>query len=139
MTEPDVECFDQAKPVRDIALHTVRGIPGVAWAMPLLKIDTLARTRGGKLSTVCLLGVEDSSLVGLPRRMRLGEAESVRERDTVLIDPGWFSLLFPGNRQALGRPFGSTTGRSGSSGSVTPPRPSPAFPCSTPAARPPPS
>ncbi|MFZ9856214.1 MAG: ABC transporter permease [Limisphaerales bacterium] len=103
VTEPDVECFDQAKPVRDIALHQVRGTPGVAWAMPLLKIDTIARTRGGKLSTVSVLGVEDSSLVGLPRRMRLGSAEAIRERDTVLIDPGGFSLLFPGEPPSLGK------------------------------------
>jgi len=103
VTDPDVECFDQVKPVRDIALQQVRGVPGVAWAAPLLKVDAVARTPHGKLNTVTVLGVDDSSLVGLPRRMRLGDAGAVRERDAVLIDPGGYSLFFPGEPATLGR------------------------------------
>lgn len=103
VTEPDVECFDQVKPVRDITLQQVRGIPGVAWATPLLKIDAIARQRNGKLNTVTVLGVDDATLVGLPRRMRLGNAEAIRERDTVLIDPGGYALFFPGQPLELGK------------------------------------
>lgn len=103
ITEPDVECFDQVKPMRDIALQKVRGSPGVAWAVPLLKIDAVARPQGGKLNTVTVLGVDETSLVGLPRSLRMGRAEAILEPDTVLIDPGGWSVFFPGEPPELGR------------------------------------
>jgi putative ABC transport system permease protein len=103
VTEPDIECFDQVKPVRDMALHKVRGLVGVDWAVPMLKVDALARPQGGKLSTVTILGVDDSTLVGLPRKMRLGNATDIRQVDTTLIDPGGYALFFPGQTLQLGK------------------------------------
>lgn len=93
--EPDTECFDQAKPVNDTALFRVRGTSGVAWAVPLLKVDAFARSENGKLTLAVVLGVDDASLVGLPPKIILGDPEGIRERDTCMIDPGGYSLLFP--------------------------------------------
>jgi putative ABC transport system permease protein len=101
--EPDTECFDQAKPVRDTALYRVRGTDGVDWAVPLLKVDAFARSENGKLTLAVILGVDDSSLVGLPPRVILGDAAAIRERDTCLIDPGGYSLLFPKEPYVLGK------------------------------------
>lgn len=103
VSEPDVECFDQVKPMRDIQLQRVRGVAGVAWAAPLLKIDAIGRPEGGKMNTVTLLGVDDASLVGLPARMREGRADAIRELDTALIDPGGHELFFPGQPFRPGR------------------------------------
>ena len=44
VTEPEVECFDQVKAMRDIHLLRVRGIAGIAWAAPLLKIDAIGHS-----------------------------------------------------------------------------------------------
>jgi putative ABC transport system permease protein len=93
--EPDTECFDQAKPVRDTALYRVRGTDGVQWALPLLKFETFARSENGKLITAVIIGVDDVSLLGVPPRILLGSADSIRERDTCMIDPGGWALLFP--------------------------------------------
>jgi putative ABC transport system permease protein len=92
--EPDTECFDQAKPLPDKALQIVRGIEGVAWAVPLLKVDTNGRTDDGKLRTVTILGVDPSNRIGEPR-MRDGRVEVMYERDAVVVDPGGWEILFP--------------------------------------------
>jgi putative ABC transport system permease protein len=101
--EPDTECFDQVKPVPANALYQVRGTEGVSWAVPLMKFDGYARTESGKLSVVTMMGVDDASLVGLPPRILKGHAEAVRERGTVMIDPGGANLLFPGEKDVVGK------------------------------------
>jgi putative ABC transport system permease protein len=103
VTEPDVECFDQVKAMRDIHLLRVRGVPGIAWAAPLLKIDAIGRSERGRLNTVTVLGIDDASLAGLPHRMRVGRADAIRELDTALIDPGGHQLFFPGEPFRPGR------------------------------------
>ncbi|MFM7805719.1 MAG: ABC transporter permease, partial [Verrucomicrobiota bacterium] len=52
VTQPEVECFDQVRSLRDIELLRVRGVPGVAWAAPLVKIDAIGRSDGGRLNTL---------------------------------------------------------------------------------------
>jgi putative ABC transport system permease protein len=101
--EPDTECFDQAKPVRDTALYRVRGTSGVDWAVPLLKVDAFARSENGKLTLAVILGVDETTLVGLPPRMVMGDASAIQERDTCIIDPGGYNLLFPNEPHQLGK------------------------------------
>ena len=100
--EPDTECFDQAKPLRDTALQTVRGIPGIDWAVPLIKVDTNARTDDGKLRTVTLLGVDGTNRIGEPR-MSIGTASPIYLKGNAIVDPGGWELLFPGTRFTPGR------------------------------------
>jgi putative ABC transport system permease protein len=101
--EPDTECFDQAKPLPANALYNVRGTPGVAWALPLMKVDIYARADSGKLSLTTVLGVDDATLVGLPPQILEGRAEAIRERNTVLLDPLGAELMFPGEKNIIGR------------------------------------
>ena len=103
VTEPEVECFDQVKAMRDIHLLRVRGIAGIAWAAPLLKIDAIGHSEGGRLNTVTVLGIDDASLAGLPHQMRVGRADAIRELDTAIIDPGGHELFFPGEPFQAGR------------------------------------
>jgi putative ABC transport system permease protein len=100
--EPDTECFDQAKPLRDTALQTVSGIPGIDWAVPLIKVDTNARTDDGKLRTVPLLGVDGTSRIGEPR-MCIGSASPIYLKGNAIVDPGGWELLFPGTSYTPGR------------------------------------
>jgi putative ABC transport system permease protein len=94
--EPDTRCFEQAKPVKDGTLERVRSRSGVAWAVPLLKIDTMARSDSGLLCTVTVMGVDEASMVGLPSRFRFGQPEAIRPAGTCAVDPGGYAQLFPG-------------------------------------------
>lgn len=94
--DPAVETVDEAKPMRDTVLSRVRGVPGVAWAVPLYKGGAVMRTVDGRQLGAQLLGVDDSTLVGAPLTMKLGERESLREPDAVLLDGDGFGRLFPG-------------------------------------------
>jgi putative ABC transport system permease protein len=93
--DPDTECFDQSKPLKDGVLQTVQGVSGVDWAAPLLKVDLNARTESGKLSIITLLGVSETHRIGEPK-MQHGEVKSIYQQDTVVVDPGGWYLLFPG-------------------------------------------
>jgi putative ABC transport system permease protein len=100
--EPDTECFDQAKPLRDTAVQVVRGFPGIAWAVPFIKVDTNARTDDGKLRTVTILGVDGANRIGEPR-MRSGHAPDIYLQDQAVVDPGGWELMYPGTPFEKGR------------------------------------
>jgi putative ABC transport system permease protein len=92
--DKDTECFDQSKQLKEGVLQVVRGVSGVAWAAPLVKVDISVRTQAGKLSTVSLLGVDESTRVGEPL-MASGDALELYQRNTVVVDKGGWQLLFP--------------------------------------------
>jgi putative ABC transport system permease protein len=100
--EPDTECFDQAKPLRDTAVSVVRGQKGVAWAVPFMKVDTNARTDDGKLRTVTLLGVDGANRIGEPH-MRQGDAKAIYLQNNAVVDRGGWELMFPGTHFHQGR------------------------------------
>jgi putative ABC transport system permease protein len=100
--EPDTECFDQAKPLPEKALQVVRGVEGVQWAVPLLKVDTNARTDESRLRTITLLGVDPSNRIGEPK-MRFGDARLLYDRNGAVIDPGGWEILYPGEKFVPGR------------------------------------
>ena len=52
-----------------------------------------------------MLGLDDATLVGAPRKMLLGSWERLREPDSVVIDKAGYVLLFPGEPLELGRTF----------------------------------
>ena len=64
--------------LRDSDLYRVRGVTGVEWAVPMYKGTGRAKGPDGKFRTVILLGVDDASLVGAPRKMLVG---SIRDLD----------------------------------------------------------
>src|SRR5215813_5992854 len=73
--DPQTEYFEQTKALKDTDLTRVRGVPGVAWAVRLFKGNPVARTTSGKFASSVLLGLDDASLSGAPRRMLLGRWE----------------------------------------------------------------
>jgi putative ABC transport system permease protein len=91
--DSDTESFDQAKPLKDTAIGVIRGFEGIEWAVPFTKLDVAARTNTGKLSTVSVIGVNEESRIGEPL-MTEGSAEAIYLRDSCVIDPGGFYLLF---------------------------------------------
>src|SRR5215470_15402726 len=93
--DPKTEYFDQTKALKDTDLTRVRGVPGVAWAVRLFKGNPVARTRTGKFAASFLIGIDDATLSGAPRKMLLGSWERLREPDSVVIDKAGYVLLFP--------------------------------------------
>jgi putative ABC transport system permease protein len=47
--DPSVRYVDEIEPLTDMQLYRVRGVRGVAWAVPLLKTLALARSGDGRL------------------------------------------------------------------------------------------
>ncbi len=100
--DPATQYVDEVYPLRDDALYRVRGVPGVRWAVPLFKGQPVARALNGRFRSTILLGLDDASLAGAPRKMVLGSIESLRDPDAVIIDLAGYHFLFPGQPPRLG-------------------------------------
>jgi putative ABC transport system permease protein len=101
--DPAVEYLDGARALRDGQLQRVRSVEGVRWAVPLFKSGASVRTLEGRIDAALLLGVDDASLVGLPRRFVLGGPEDLLRPDAVAIDRAGYAKLWPGEEPRLGR------------------------------------
>ena len=101
--DPKTEYWEQTKALKDTDLTRVRGIPGVAWAVRLFKGNPVAKTLNGKFAVSFLVGLDDATLAGAPRKMLVGSWERLREPHSVVIDKAGYILLFPGEPLELGR------------------------------------
>jgi putative ABC transport system permease protein len=101
--DPATEYWEQTKPLKDTDLLRVRGVPGVEWAVRLFKGMPVARTSSGRFATAFLLGLDDATLAGAPRKMFMGSWDRLREPDTIIIDKAGYVLLFPGKPFEVGR------------------------------------
>ena len=101
--DPKTEYWEQTKALKDTDLSRVRGVPGVSWAARLYKGNPVARTYEGKFAACFLVGLDDATLAGAPRKMLLGSWARLREPDSVVIDEAGYILLFPGEPLELGR------------------------------------
>lgn len=103
--DPGVRYVDEIKPLPDSALSRVRGLPDVLWAARLSKGFAKVTAPGGEFRQAILLGLDDATLIGLPRTMFVGSAQALREPDTIVLDDQGFASLFPGEsiESAVGR------------------------------------
>ena len=101
--DPATQYFEQTKALKDTDLLRVRGVPGVDYAVRLFKGQPVARTPKGHFSQATVMGIDDATLVGAPRKMLLGAWERLREPDSVVIDRAGYHLLFPGEPLELDR------------------------------------
>jgi putative ABC transport system permease protein len=101
--DPQTEYWEQTKPLKDTDLTRVRSVPGVEWAVRLFKGTPVARTPSGKFAAAFVIGLDDATLAGVPRRMFMGSWERLREPDSVIVDRAGYILLFPGEPFELGR------------------------------------
>jgi putative ABC transport system permease protein len=101
--DPKTEYWEQTKALKDTDLFRVRGVPGVQWAVRLFKGNPVARTPEGRFAASFLVGIDDATLAGAPRKMLLGSWERLREPDSIVIDQAGYVLLFPGAPLELGR------------------------------------
>jgi putative ABC transport system permease protein len=101
--DPKTEYWEQTKALKDTDLTRVRGVPGVQWAVRLFKGNPVAKTLAGKFAVSFLVGVDDATLAGAPRKMLMGSWERLREPDSVVVDEAGYILLYPGEPLELGR------------------------------------
>jgi putative ABC transport system permease protein len=100
-----VRHVDEAPGMPDTDLHRVRGVPGVAWAVPFYKGQVTARLAGGNFRALILQGVDDASLVGAPIEMLAGRVSDLRQPHAVIVDKAGYEYLWPGEPLRLGRVF----------------------------------
>lgn len=84
--DPEVEFAEDIKRMLDRELWRVRGVEGVAWAVPQYKGFINARLPGGRLQPCTLIGIDDATLIGGPPQMAEGRLEDLRTRDAIVID-----------------------------------------------------
>jgi putative ABC transport system permease protein len=84
--DPQVKFIDATKSIQSQQLHRVRSIPGVAWAMPLMKSFMEARLSNGIVEIVNVIGIDDVTLIGGPPAMREGLVRDLWQADTVIAD-----------------------------------------------------
>ena len=100
--DPKTEYWEQTKALKDTDLQRVRGVPGVQWAVRLFKGSPVARTPEGRFASSFLVGIDDATLAGAPRKMLVGSWDRLREPDSVVIDQAGYVLLFPDSPLELG-------------------------------------
>ena len=101
--DPSTEYLDLSRPMRDGELFKVRSVPGVAWAAPLFKAMTPVKTSDGRIRNAMLLGVDDSTLIGVTQRFIIGSVEDLRRPDAIAIDRFGFLQLWPGEPVTIGK------------------------------------
>lgn len=100
---PDVAYFDDLKAIADTAYLRVRGVEGVAWAVQFYKGAGQVQLPSGTYRGIIMFGIDDSTLVGAPQRMILGNIGDLQIADSVLIDEAGYRFLFPGEAFKLGK------------------------------------
>lgn len=103
--DPNVQFSDDVKPLSDSDLYRVRGVPGVAWAVPLFKGMARSRLADGNFQQTILLGLDDATLVGAPPEMIMGSLLDLRRPDAVIMDLEGYQQLWPNEEPRLGKRF----------------------------------
>src|SRR5262245_38325095 len=101
--DPKTEYFAHTKALKDTDLTRVRGVRGAGCAVRRFKGSPIAKPSDGTFASSTLIGLDDATLSGAPRKMLLGSWARLREADSVVIDQAGYVLLFPGEPLQRGR------------------------------------
>lgn len=97
--DPKVRLVDDLKPMQETELLRVRGVVGVASAVPMYKGILRARLPDGGYQACNVIGLDDASLTGAPPEMVEGRLEDLRQSDAVIVDEN--SLQAPAGKLVL--------------------------------------
>jgi putative ABC transport system permease protein len=87
---------DGTRPLPSTDLYRVRGVPGVAWAVPHMRQGAAVRTPAGELEQVSVVGLDDATLIGLPKTILRGRLSDLSAPNALFIDDVGSRKLFPG-------------------------------------------
>ena len=93
--DPVSRTTDVSYAMPSTALERVRGVAGVEWAVPHIRAQAAVRTKDGDLEGVALVGVDDATLIGLPKTMLEGDPGVLAQPDSVIIDDVGATRMFP--------------------------------------------
>lgn len=88
VVDTQVRHSEDIKRLPDTALQRVRGVDGVAWAVPMFKGWLPVKLDDGTLLNVRFVGIDDASLIGAPPGMPPETARLLRQDRAVLVDAG---------------------------------------------------
>lgn len=86
VVDPKVQYIDDIKPMKDTETIRVRGVEGVAWAVPIYKGLLRARLPSGTFQTCNVIGIDDETLIGGPPEMIEGKLAYLRRADAVIVN-----------------------------------------------------
>lgn len=86
VVDAKVEQANEVIPMRQIEVDRVRGVSGVAWAVPLYIGIEQARLTDGSFQNVQLVGLDTGTLTGRPMDMSEGRIEDLRLPNAVVVD-----------------------------------------------------
>jgi putative ABC transport system permease protein len=89
--------------LRDTELARVRGVSGVAWAVPYFRGQAVITTPGAPLQNSFVYGLDDVTLVGLPRDFLVGTPDDLHQPDAIAIDLPGYKKLWPNDPIRAGR------------------------------------
>ncbi len=84
--DPAVEYADEVTGMPATSLERVRGVEGVAWAVPLYTGTLRTRLPSGVFRAVQVIGLDDATLMGGPTKLSEGRLEDLRRADAVIVD-----------------------------------------------------
>ncbi len=85
------------------ALDEVRSVRGVEWAVPHLRAGASVRSSTGDLEGVAIIGVDDATLIGLPKTMAVGSKDVLSQPDTVIVDDVGSISMFGEDQDPIGQ------------------------------------
>lgn len=94
--------IDDLAPLAQERVEEVRSVPGVAWAVPFRTGYTEAHLSDGRYQLVMLLGLDDSTLVGAPRTLLIGNLADLQRPEAIIIDEVGHRRLWPGSHLRTG-------------------------------------
>lgn len=87
VVDPAVEQVNDNQPLRETDVNRVRSVDGVAWAAPLfVGMAQVKLLEAGISKQVTLVGLDSTTLLGSPERVREGSLEDLRLPDAVIVD-----------------------------------------------------
>lgn len=100
--DPASQAIDVTYPLPSIALDRVKSVSGVAWAVPHLRATAAVRTSQGHVESVAIVGVDDSTLIGIPPNIASGDNVALFAPDTVIIDDVGAKRMFGDDAWPIG-------------------------------------
>jgi putative ABC transport system permease protein len=84
--ERQARYIDDAMPMADTALLSIRSVGGVAWAAGLARGNAKVRLADGKYMDFLVYGLDEVTLMGGPMRFLSGQLNALREVDAIVIN-----------------------------------------------------
>ena len=100
-----VRFIDEAPYLPSNDLQRVRGVKGVEWAVRFHKSNMTARLPDGNFRNAIIVGVDDATMIGAPRRMIMGDVQDLSSPNAVFIDKAGYEYLWPGKPFETGQEF----------------------------------